>query len=70
MHSYDNGTAYKAKSDNWNQLIKAFRKVGLSDILSEEEARWIACLEDGVIVKFLCKAYEALTQRKVVVQVK
>ena len=70
MHSYDNGTAYKAKSDNWSQLIKIFRKVGLADLTTEEECRWIACLEDGAAVKFLCKAYEALTQRKVALQVK
>ena len=27
MHSYDNGTASKAKKDNWNQLIKVFSRI-------------------------------------------
>ncbi|RYG63986.1 hypothetical protein EON64_14875, partial [archaeon] len=70
MHSYDNGTASKAKKDNWAQLLKVFRKVGLSDLLSEQEAHWIASLEEGVVARFLCKAYEALTQRTLSLSVK
>ena len=69
MHSFDNGNAHKSKTDNWFQLIKIFRKVGL-DVLSETEARWIASLEDGAAVTFLCKSYEALTQRKLSLTIK
>ena len=70
MHSYDNGNAAKSKKDNWNQLLKVLRKIGLPDLLSDEEAHWIACLEEGAAVNFLCRAYETLTQRKLCQQVK
>lgn len=70
MHSYDNGNAAKSKKDNWSQLLKVLRRVGLPDILSEEETHYIACLEDGAAMVFLCRAYETLTQRKLSQQVK
>jgi lambda repressor-like predicted transcriptional regulator len=70
MHSFDNGNAHKSKTDNWFQLIKIFKKVGLVDVLSETEARWIASLEDGAAVNFLCKAYEVLTARRLSLTVK
>ena len=70
MHSYDNGTATKAKRENWNLLLKVFRKVGLTDMMTEQEAHWITSLEDGAAVNFLCRAYETLTQRKLSMQVK
>lgn len=70
MHSFDNAQATKAKRDNWAQLIKLFRKIGLPDIISEQEAHWIASLEEGSAVTFLCRAYEALTQRKLSLQTK
>ncbi len=69
-HSYDNGMSAKGKRDNWAQLIKIFRKIGLSDTISEQEAHWIATLEDGVACMFMCKLYEALTKRKVTTVVK
>jgi len=64
MHSYDNGNAYKAKKDNWNQLIKIFSKLGLN-LLSNEEAHQIATLEGSVAVEFLIRCYQVLTSRKV-----
>lgn len=70
MHSYDNGTAAKAKRDNWAQLLKMFRKIGLLNVLSEEQSNFIVNLEDGAAVIFICKIYEVLTQRKVQLQVK
>lgn len=70
MHSYDNGNAAKSKKDNWSQLLKVLRRVGLPDILSEEETHWIACLEEGAAISFLCRAFETLTQRKLSQQVK
>jgi hypothetical protein len=70
MHSYDNGTAAKAKRDNWAQLLKVFRKIGLSNVLTEEQSNFIVNLEDGAAVIFICKIYEVLTQRKVQLQVK
>lgn len=70
MHAYDNGNAAKAKRDNWAQLMKVFRRIGLSDVTSEQESHWIACLEEGAAVTFLCRAYEVLTQRKLSIQVK
>lgn len=70
MHSYDNGNSSKAKKSNWAQLMKIFRKVGLGELASEQEAHWIASLEEGAAINFLCKAYEVLTQRKLSLQVK
>mmetsp|Transcript_16792 Transcript_16792/g.37267 ORF Transcript_16792/g.37267 Transcript_16792/m.37267 type:complete len:732 (-) Transcript_16792:647-2842(-) len=70
MHSYDNGNAAKSKKDNWTQLLKIFRRIGLAEIISEEESHWIASLEEGSAVTFLCRAYETLTQRKLSYQVK
>jgi hypothetical protein len=70
MHSYDNGIAIKSKKDNWAQLLKIFRKVGLGDICSEQETHWISCLEEGTACIFLCKVYEALTGRKIQTQIK
>lgn len=65
MHSFDNGTAVRVKRDNWAQLIKIFRKVGLVDLLNEEEAFPIICCEEGSAVDFVTKLYETLTQRKI-----
>lgn len=65
MHSFDNGTSIKCKRDNFAQLIKLFRKVGLVDLLTEEEAFPIICCEEGASVDFVTKLYEVLTQRKV-----
>ena len=70
MHSYDNGTAAKAKRDNWAQLLKVFRKIGLPDVLSEEQSNYIVNLEEGAAVVFICRIYEVLTQRKVQLQIK
>jgi len=70
MHSFDNGTSTKTKKDNWAQLIKVFRKIGLSDLLTEQEAHLILCCEEGNAVNFITKLYESLTQRKVQTQVK
>jgi hypothetical protein len=64
MHSFDNGQSSKAKKDNWAQLIKLFRKIGLPELISDQEAHWIASLEEGAAVTFLNRAYEVLTQRK------
>lgn len=65
MHSFDNGNSAMAKKDNWMQLIKVFRKIGLTNIISEEEAHLIALVEDGAAHRFICKLYEVLTGRKV-----
>jgi len=70
MHSYDNGNALAAKRDNWNQLLKIFRKIGMPQLLSEEEADLILRGEDNHAVLFISKIYEVLTQRKVQTQVK
>lgn len=70
MHSFDNGTAIGHKRDNWAQLLKLFRKVGLTDLLNDEQANWIYCLDDGAAAQFLCRIYESLTKRKLQLQVK
>lgn len=64
MHSFDNGDAAMKKRDHWAQLLKVFRKLGLSHLINEVEANHIACLEEGAAVKFLSKMYEEFTQRK------
>lgn len=63
MHSFDNGTALRIKKDNWGQLFKFFRKVGID--ISQEEIDGIIHCEDGVVVMFVNRLYEALTQRTV-----
>eukprot|EP00607_Mallomonas_marina_P010098 CAMPEP_0182419154 /NCGR_PEP_ID=MMETSP1167-20130531/3552_1 /TAXON_ID=2988 /ORGANISM="Mallomonas Sp, Strain CCMP3275" /LENGTH=775 /DNA_ID=CAMNT_0024593809 /DNA_START=304 /DNA_END=2628 /DNA_ORIENTATION=- len=70
MHSFDNGNALKAKRDNWNQLMKIFRKIGLPNIISEPEADFILRCEDDYAMRFVTKIYEVLTQRKVQMAVK
>jgi hypothetical protein len=70
MHSYDNGNALKNKKDNWNQLIKVFRKIGLPNLISEQDANCILCCDDGTAVKFISKVYEVLTQRTIQTQIK
>ncbi|CAM9629518.1 unnamed protein product, partial [Ectocarpus fasciculatus] len=70
MHSYDNGTALKAKKDNWAQLMKVFRKLGLSGQISEDEVGRVLRCEENAAVLFVSKLYEILTQRKVQVNVK
>ena len=70
MHSFDNGTSAKAKRDNWTQLLKIFRKIGHSDILTEDQSNYIINVEEGAAVLFLCKIYEVLTQRKVQLLIK
>lgn len=65
MHSFDNGISYKTKKDNWNQLMKIFRKLAFSDLLSEEECGSIMSCQDNAAVDFVCKLFELLTKRKV-----
>lgn len=65
MHSYDNGTALSAKRDNWNQLQKFLRKVGLTELVSDDEVGRIIRCEDGIAISVVTKIYETLTQRKV-----
>ena len=64
MHSFDNGDAAMKKRDHWAQLLKVFRKLGLSHLINEVEANHIACLEEGAAVKFLSSLFEEFTQRK------
>jgi len=64
MHSYDNGLSIRARKDNWKQLQRVFRRVGLSHLLSEEEERAIIHCKEGAIVAFLNRCYQTLTQRK------
>jgi hypothetical protein len=70
MHSFENGEAAKKKKDNWATLIKVLRKIGLGELVTEEQSHAISCLEDGAVVEFLCRTYEKLTQRKLQTQVK
>ena len=70
MHSYDNGTASKSKKDNWNQLIKVFRKLGLPEIINEAQAQAIISGANGAAAELLCRMYGVLTQREVLLQKK
>ncbi|KAJ8604368.1 hypothetical protein CTAYLR_002565 [Chrysophaeum taylorii] len=65
MHSYDNGIALRIKKDNWSQLLKFFKKVGLEDLISQQEVNAIIYCEDGAVVGFVNRMYETLTQRTV-----
>lgn len=70
MHSFDNGNSVKSKKDNWLQLMRIFKKIGLSDILTDDQAHHIASLEEGAAISFISCAYETLTQRKIQYQAK
>eukprot|EP00752_Nemacystus_decipiens_P006554 g5901.t1 len=65
MHGFDNGTATRVKRDNWGQLTRFFKKVGLSDLTTPEEVNAIILAEEGAVVAFVSRAYEVLTRRKV-----
>ncbi|CAM9879604.1 unnamed protein product [Scytosiphon promiscuus] len=64
MHGFDNGTATRVKRDNWGQLTRFFKKAGLSDLTSPEEINAIILAEEGAVVAFISRAYEA-SMRKV-----
>lgn len=70
MHSYDNGTSVKVKKDNWAQLLKTFRKIGIADMVTEDEIGRVLRCEDGAAVSFVTKLYETLTHRKIQTTVK
>lgn len=70
MHSYDNGQSTKAKRGNWIHILKILRRNGLEKILTEDEIEKIIAIEDGYAVSFLCRVYEALTQKKLNFSVK
>lgn len=65
MHSFDNGIALRIKKDNWGQLLKFLRRVGLQDLAPQDEVNAIIHCEDGAVVSFINRIYEVLTQRKV-----
>ncbi|CAM9753250.1 unnamed protein product [Ascophyllum nodosum] len=65
MHGFDNGAATRVKRDNWGQLLRLFKKVGLSDLTDPEEVNAIIQAEDEAVVAFINRAYEVLTKRKV-----
>ena len=56
MHSYDNGNSFKSKKDNWTQLIKIYRKIGLHELLSDEQAHHIITLEEGAAIDFISRS--------------
>ncbi|CBJ30288.1 conserved unknown protein [Ectocarpus siliculosus] len=58
MHGFDNGTATRVKRDNWGQLTRFFKKVGLSDLTTPEEVNAIILAEEGAVVAFISRAYE------------
>ena len=57
MHSYDNGYAMKVRKDNWKQLLKVFRKIGLPTIITENEVSDIVYCRDGTAVIFINRIY-------------
>ena len=65
MHSFDNGIALRIKKDNWSQILKFFRKVGIQDMITQHEVNQIIHCEDDAVVEFVNRMYEALTQRVV-----
>lgn len=65
MHSFDNGIALRIKKDNWGQLLKFMKKNNLEHLTTQDEVNAIIHCEDGAVVTFINRIYEALTQRKV-----
>ena len=64
MHSFDNGIALRIKKDNWGQLLKFLRNVGLIHLAPQEEVNAIIHCEDGAVVSFINRLYEALTHAR------
>jgi hypothetical protein len=64
MHSYDNGTSLAVKRDNWNQLLKLFRKIGLAEQITENDTAEVLRCEENAAINFINKIYEILTHRK------
>jgi len=65
MHSFDNGTSLKVKKDNWDLLLKFFRKGQLEIPVDQRLIDEIMHCESGAAVRFLNIIYTFLTKREV-----
>lgn len=67
MHSYSNGHSLDNKRDNWNQLMKFFKKRGVQPEgkdISQDEVNDIIQAKSGSINLFLAKVFTFLTGKK------
>ncbi len=63
MHSYDNGTATARRKDNWQQLLKVFRKRKIP--IDEDLANGVVHCKSGAAVAMVEKLYTHLTKKTI-----
>mmetsp|Transcript_10918 Transcript_10918/g.20026 ORF Transcript_10918/g.20026 Transcript_10918/m.20026 type:complete len:749 (+) Transcript_10918:61-2307(+) len=63
MHSFDNGTAISRRKDNWQQLLKIFRKRSIP--ISEDLANAVLHCQVMAAIQMVEKLYTHLTKRSI-----
>ncbi|GAB5358900.1 hypothetical protein AAMO2058_000498600 [Amorphochlora amoebiformis] len=64
MHSFDNGTAIKRRKDNWDQLLRVFKKRGIP--IDEDLANAVLHCKSIAACQMVEKLYSHLTKRTIV----